>query len=120
MTIIKDASWASALTKTEAADIAEKCAELISERGHAKGNFQVDGAFCLFGAINYYTTSRISASKYNDVMSLISAYDIVSDAVIKRLNVSSAEKAVRWNDRKGTSKEDVVLLFKHVAEDLRQ
>lgn len=112
----------------EAAQIAEEAARLISEHGHVKRNFGDDASgFCIQGSL-YRASGLMSETGYlmgAEQYPILDGhghklYSEAMHAAEKRLQTSGLDTSpAYWNDREETSAEDVILLLKHVAEDLR-
>lgn len=103
------------LMSDQGAQLAEECAKLVAERGHCKKDMvDENGAICLYGALNLATSGNVELFMIEHPGSLP-----VLMALKKRLNVCDDSDLFWWNDNPQTTGEDVILLFKHVAEDLR-
>jgi hypothetical protein len=102
--------------KEEAAQAAEKAAELISERGHCKYAYEKNGALCALGALEMALTGWVR--RVGTSASFTRSYDVytlVVQTFEERLGIWPAV----WNDMDATTGEDVILGFKKVAEELR-
>lgn len=94
----------------KAAQVAENAARLISERGHYKGSYEgPDGSLCLIGAV-------WEAAGMPTHITLNACANRVMEWVQEYLDAMSI---VRWNDRIETTGEDVILVLKKAAEELR-
>lgn len=92
--------------------VAERAAELISSRGHHKGDYYgPHGELCLFGAI-YQAENDLGFQRSGQ------ATQVIEFMLQHRMKVTYL--AGDWNDLPGTSSEDVILELKHVAAELRE
>jgi hypothetical protein len=91
--------------REQAAQVAEKAAELIAERGHCKGRYEsADGSLCAVGALR---TAQ-------GIMKMWTA-GLATQTLNRRVGIA----AVTWNDWDSTTAEDVILELKRTAEELR-
>lgn len=111
------------------ADILERAATLIEERGHAK-RVHVTKAGCLCSAGAMYAVvgmepvpgqrncERWPTFSWERSLEAVEAYNWFSDW-LKRSGFADDVDAVQWNDRRARTKEDVVSALRAAAQAAR-
>lgn len=101
----------------EAAELAEKAAIILMQRGHYKGEYEAeDGRVCLFGALNTVAYGQARSPGYHLIDPAYLLLAIHLERVAAR---DYHNNAVHWNDAEETSAEDIILVLKTIAEELR-
>lgn len=99
----------------DAADALEQGAELIAQRGLAKGVYEdLDGRLCFLGALREALVMDVP-HRVSWEMQGTTAYVDAHGAAAKYLGTAAS----KWNDEPGRTAEEVVDVMKLVAKDLR-
>ena len=91
-----------------AAEYANKCADLIEKNGLAKGMYhdEISGGYCAMGAV------RAVQDRYGTRG--LCVRNVVVEALFEKTNGA----ITNWNDYPKRTKDDVVGVFRQIAEEL--
>jgi hypothetical protein len=104
----------------DAAGIAYRAADILSERGLAKGEYEDEhGSVCFWGALSRASGKDPDCDGFSLSAGEVDAIDRAASAILLERGVTyPCTNIIIWNDSPDVTREDVILLLKETGRRL--